>query len=160
MVKSVSTEEFRRHFPELASAVRLTGKSIDIQVGNKPHFQLASRDTVDPERLRDCVRVGPHWLRQNLTEARGFALYRDVPFALTVRGEVAVIFQRHPSYQFEDKILAEIVNREVNAAPDLASEVAELKAQVAAIKARLDQQPASGSGRPKRPTPYKKSSGK
>lgn len=160
MVKTVSSEEFRRHFPELASEVRRTRKSIDIQVGDKRQFQLASPDTVDPERLRDCVRVGPHWLRQNLTEARGFALYRDIPFALTVRGDVAVIFQRHPSYQsdVEDKVLAVIANREAKASPDLVSRVSALEARMEAMEARnarLDERPASAAPRPKRPTPYK-----
>jgi hypothetical protein len=163
MVKTVSNEEFRRHFSELASEVRQTGKPIDIhEVGGKPRYQLASSKTVDPGRLRICVRVGPHWLRQNLTEVRGFALFRDIPFALTVGGEVAVIFQRHPSYRsaVEDKVLAEIASRESNAAPDLASRVSALEARVEAMEARsarLDERPASGAPRPKRPTPYKKS---
>jgi hypothetical protein len=161
MVKAVSNEEFRIHLTELASEVRQTGEVIDVQVNGKPRYQIASSKTVDPERLRTCVRVGPHWLRRNLAEVRGLALFDDIPFGLTVRGEVAVIFQRHPSYRpaIVDEVRANFASRQGKAAPDLASRVSELEARVEAMNARLDEQSALGSNRPKRPTPYKRSPG-
>lgn len=160
MAKAVSNEEFRIHLTELASEVRQTGDSIDVQVNGKPRYQIASSKTADPERLRTCVRVGPHWLRKNLTEARGLALFDDIPFGLTVRGEVAVIFQRHPSYRpaIVDEVRAEFASRQGNVAPDLASRVSALEARVDAMSARLaERPPAGGSSRPKGPAPHNRS---
>jgi hypothetical protein len=161
MSKAVSNEQFRIHLTELASEVRQTGEAIDVQVSGKPRYQIASSKTVDPERLRTCVRVGPHWLRKNLTEVRGLALFDDIPFGLTIRGEVAVIFQRHPSYRpaIVDEVRGKFASRQGKAPPDLASRVSILEAQVKALVARLDEQSALGSNVPRRPTPYKRPPG-
>ena len=152
MVKAVSNEEFRIHLTELASEVRQTGEAIDVQVSGKPRYQIAS----SKPSIRAAPNMRPgrsHWLRKNLTEVRGLALFDDIPFGLTVRGEVAVIFQRHPSYRpaIVDEVRTKFASQQGKAAPDLAGRVSVLEAQVKALVARLDEQSALDL---KPPEPY------
>lgn len=95
--------------------------------------------------------------RRYFPEIRGLASFDDIPFGLIIRGELTAIFQRHPSYHptIVDEFRAEFASRQGKTAPDLSSLVSALEARMDALNARLGEQSAPASNRPRRPTPYK-----
>jgi hypothetical protein len=161
MVKVISSEELRLHLTELATEVQKTGTPIDVHpVAGQPRYQVASASALDPQRVRTCVRVGPDWFRRHMSEVRGLALFDDIPFGLTIRGQLVAVFQRHPAYRplIVDQVRAKFASLPGASGPDFSHRISALEAAVEALKARLDNQPASirpTSMRPRNPSPEK-----
>jgi hypothetical protein len=153
MAKAVSNEELRLRLVEIALEVQKTGIAVDVHVGGHPRFQVASATALDPERVRICVRVGADWFRKNFTEVRFLALFDDIPFGLSNRGQLVAIFQRHPSYRpsVVDQVRAKFASNQGASTPDLNQRVSALEATVQALSARLDNQAA-----PLRPMPMRR----
>jgi hypothetical protein len=162
MIKMVSNEECRLQLTELATEVQKTGIAIGVHpAGGKPRYQLVAEVALEPDRVRSSVRVGPDRFRRYFSDIRGLAFFDDIPFALIIRGQLTAVFQRNPAFRpvIADAFRAEFASRQGKAAPDLAGRVSELEARLEAMNARLDEQSALGSNRPKRPTPYKRPPG-
>jgi hypothetical protein len=158
MVKVISSEELRLRLTQLATEVQKTGTPIDVHpIAGQPQYQVASATALDPQTVRTCVRVGPDWFRRHMSEVRGLALFDDIPFGLTIRGQLVAVFQRHPEYRplIVDQVRAKFASLRGASSPDLTHRISALEAAVEALKARLDNQPTPIRPTPIRPTPIR-----
>jgi hypothetical protein len=143
--EDITTEALRLHLVDLAVQVQSTVGSRGIQaVRGQPRYQLAAVALVDRERLRTCVRIKPDEFRRHFSEIRALVRVEDVPFGIIVRGQVAAVFQRHPTYRptAAEEYRAEFVARQGEAPDDLGVRLRAIEEKLTAVGAQLADQAA------------------
>jgi hypothetical protein len=94
------TEELRLGISEFALRAKTENVAFAIRTTRgAPRYQLVASALVAPETLRACVRVGPDEFRRDSTDIRALIRLHDMSFGLVIRGELAAVLRRHPTYR-------------------------------------------------------------